>query len=127
LVSFTRPGSRKKEKIKEAMIKPRTNFGNRSHITLTVGFSLVGVFFFNVHQTERKKAATPIRTFWENFTMVPTFIPASPTSAPAQSQNRWCQVPEPGTVTMSEIPNALAIHGSRTIMGMATIRISEIT
>src|SRR3990172_11042313 len=58
LVSFTRPGSRRKEKIKEAIRKPRTNFGNRSHITLTVGFSLVGVFFFKVHQIDIKKKQT---------------------------------------------------------------------
>src|SRR5262249_27297891 len=83
LVALTVASSIRNEKTIEAIMKPRTNFGKRSQMTPALGRSPFSVPFLNVHQSDIRKAATPIKTFCENFTMTPAFIAGSLMSAPA--------------------------------------------
>src|SRR5215510_4154351 len=83
LVELTVASSRKNEKITEAIRNPRTNLGKRSQMTPALGRSPFSAPFLNVHQTDIRKAAMPIKTFCENFTMTPAFIAGSLMSAPA--------------------------------------------
>src|SRR5262245_4134364 len=70
-----------KEKRTEAPMNPRTNFGKRLQMTLRLVPRLSADRA--LHHTDSRNAATPIRTFWENFTIVPTLVAVSPINSPA--------------------------------------------
>ena len=115
-----------KEKTNDAAIKPRTNFGNLSHISFMEGFSWVPVaaVFLKTHQAAIKNAANPIKTFCENLTMTPALVAAGPTNSAAAVTDAVVSSVPPSHAppTISGIPNFLITQGKMIIIGIATKR-----
>ena len=108
---LTVAASIRKEKTSEAVMKPSTNLGKRCQMTLALEPCCEEERA--LHQIERRKAARPSRTFWENLTMVPILEAASPmisvaaTTEPVVSSVPPIQAPP----TMSERPRVRTSQG----------------
>ncbi len=97
-------------------MKPNTNFGNLSQMIFKPGlpvFVPCAGFFLTIHHAAIKKAANPISTFWENFTMMPAFVATGPTNSEAAVTDAVVSnvPPSQAPPTISGIPNVLMIHG----------------
>ena len=117
------------EKIMEAIIKPRTNLGKRSHmIEADTFFPFLFDLSRYVQKTEIAKAASPKRTFCENLTIVAYLRPVSPAMVPAATTAPVVSMvpPSQAPVTTSDNPIQRAITGIKIIIGIAIIRTSEI-
>src|SRR4028119_806154 len=129
---LVRSGGITKENNREAARKPSTNFGNLSHIIDKPFPSVVASaegFFFKVHQAAIKTAATPINTFWENFTITPAFIASGPTNCAAAVTDAVVSnvPPSHAPATISERSRCLIIYGININIGIATSNTSEVT
>ena len=85
LTLVTNSGFIRNENMREAPANPKTNFGKRSQIIPSVGFSTLSFpdpFPEYVQYILIANAAKPNSTFCENLTMVLIFNAVSPTSVP---------------------------------------------
>ncbi len=99
-------------------------------MTRALGRSPPAAFpFRNVHQIDSPKAATPMSTFWENFTTTPAFIAASLMRAPAATTEPLVSSVPPSHAppTTSGMPSERTTHGITTIIGTATMSTSDVT
>src|SRR5688572_18807865 len=77
----------------------------------------------------QRQSGDPDQYFCENFTIVPTFIVASLTSAPAAVTDAVVSSVPPihAPATASGMPVNRATHGIRMIIGTATMSTSDVT
>jgi ferredoxin len=97
---------------REEAKKPRTNLGKRYQISMRLGFSPTAAPL-KVQTTERMKAARPMRTFWDIFTVTPTFMARSLMRAPAATTEPEVSrvPPSQAPATASGMPTALLMMG----------------
>jgi hypothetical protein len=129
-VALTVAGSRTKENRTDTATNPSTNLGNRSQMTRALGRAPPAPPpLRSVHQSESAKAATPMSTFWENFTTTPAFMAASEMSAPAPTTDPLVSrvPPSQAPPTTSGMPSDRTAQGMSTIIGTATTRTSDVT